>query len=105
MTEPDKAELKLVQEALAHLPRPAPPPRLHRAVMAQVRREADAVHAQTQVWRRTEAEGWAVEWQQCNTPPIPASPPDPANTPRATFTQWQHQDGTRVTVYQTTQTH
>ncbi len=105
MTEQDRIEQELVQEALAGLPRPTPPPRLRRAVMARVRREADALQAQAQVWRRTDAGGWAVEWRQYNPAPPPAPPPSPAVPPRATFTQWRYREGTRVTVYQTTRTH
>ena len=96
-------EQELVQEALAGLPRPVPLPRLRRAVMAQVRRESEALSLQ--VWRRTEGENWAVEWRQGGAFPERKPLPDSTGPTSATFTQWRHQEGNRVTVYQTIQTH
>jgi len=96
-------EQELVQEALAGLPRPAPPPRLRRAVMARVRQESDALTAQ--VWRRTEGENGAVEWRQGGAFPKQERLPDSTKPASATFTQWRHQEGNRVTIYEMTRTH
>ncbi len=96
-------EQELVQEALAGLPHPTPPPRLRRTIMAQVRQESDALTAQ--VWRRTEGENGAAEWRQGGTFPKQERLPDSTKLASATFTQWRHQEGNRVTVYQTIRTY
>jgi len=100
-------ELELVQTTLANLPRPTPPPRLRRAIMAQVTAEAraEAAASLVQSWSRAEENGKTVEWRQYGPAPTPASPPDQASPMRATFTQWRHQEGTRVTIHQTLRTH
>ena len=63
-------EQELVQRALAGLPRPTPPPRLHRAVMASVAAEARAEAAASSIrsWSRTEEGGWTTErWEGAGT--------------------------------------
>lgn len=92
-------EQELVQQALAHLPRPTPPPRLRRAVMAQVRREA-AVQVRT--WSRTESDGWTTErWEGTGwsgeTAPVLASA-------HVTYTHWRQDEPGKTTIYQFTQT-
>ena len=96
-------EQELVQEALAGLPRPTPSPLLHRAVMAKVRQEANASFSQ--VWRRATGENGAVEWRQGAALPEHEPKPDLIGPASATFTQWRHQEGNRVTIYQTIWTH
>jgi len=95
-------EQELLQEALMGLPRPTPPARLRRAVMAQVRQESEALSLQ--VWRRTEGENWAVEWRQGGAFQASEPLPDSTGPASATFTQWRHQEGNRVTIYEMTQT-
>lgn len=92
-------EQELVQQALSKLPRPAPPPRLRRAVMAQVRREA-AVQVQT--WSRTESDGWTTErWEGTGQPGDTVPAPTPA---RVAYTHWRQDDAGGTTIYQFTQT-
>ena len=92
-------ELELVQTALANLPRPAPPPRLRRAVMAQVRAEAqaEATASQVQVWRRAEKDGATVEWRQGAAMPAP-TPTQPIPTSVIHTTQ-RRQDAAGITVH------
>ena len=113
-------EQELVQTALANLPRPAPPPRLRRAVMAQVRQEA-AVQVQTclvqtclvqtclvqtclvQTWSRTASDGWTTErWEGTGGTADTAPAPTPAHVTR---THWRQEDAGRTTIYQLTQTY
>lgn len=93
-------EHELVQTALASLPRPTPPSRLRRAVMAQVRRES-AIQVQT--WSRTEADGWTTErWEGMGLPGNTAPTPTPAHV---TYTRWRQDDASGTTIYQFTQTY
>lgn len=92
-------EQELVQAALANLPRPAPPPRLRRAVMAQVRRESAA---QVQIWSRTESDGWTTEqWEGMSQPEDTVPAPAPAHV---TYTHWRQDVAGRTTIHQFTQT-
>ncbi len=97
-------EQELVQQALAHLPRPAPPPRLRRAVMAQVTAEAqaEAAASQARTWSRTESDGWTTErWEGA----ISLGDPVPAFSPtHVTYTHWRQDEADRTTIYQFTQT-
>lgn len=98
-------ELKLVQAALANLPRPTPPPRLHRAVRAQVRAEAqaEATASQVRTWSRTEADGWTTErWEGARLPEEKGLPPASAHT---TGTYWRQDETGRTTIYEFTQTY
>jgi len=96
-------EQELVRAALANLPRPAPPPCLRRAVMAQVRAEAriEAAGLQVRTWSRTESDGWTTEqWEG------PGSPWDavPAPTPaQVVYTHWRQDESGRTTGYRFTQ--
>lgn len=97
-------EQELVRLALDHLPRPIPPPRLRRAVMAQVRAEAqsEAAASQARTWNRTESNGWTTErWEGAislgETVPIPT----PAHV---IYTHWRQDEADRTTIYQFTQT-
>jgi hypothetical protein len=94
------SELEEVQQALAHLPRPTPPPRLRRKIMAQVRREADAI--QTQIYSRTEANGWITErWEGLNR----AQEMIFSHSTTSVFYTYRHQDASgRMTFYQHTNT-
>ena len=97
-------EQELVQKALAGLSRPAPPPRLRRAVMASVAAEAkdEAAASRVRSWSRTEASGWTTErWEGAGgsgeTLPAPASA-------HVTYTRWRQDERGRTTIYQFTQT-
>jgi len=97
-------EQELVQRALAGLPRPTPPPRLHRAVMASVAAEARAEAAASSIrsWSRTEEGGWTTErWEGAGgsgeTLPAPAFA-------HVTYTHWRQDEPGRTTIYQFTQT-
>ncbi len=92
-------EQELVQAALAALPRPAPPPRLRRAVMTQVRREAAI---QVRIWSRTESDGWTTErWEGADLTGDTAPAPTPAYV---AYTHWRQDDANATTIYQFTQT-
>ena len=97
-------EQELVQTALASLPRPAPPPRLRRAVMAQVRAEAQAesTASQARTWSRTEADGWTTERWEGTGWPVDAVP-----APAPTYVSHTHRrqdEPGKITIYQFTQT-
>ncbi len=97
-------EQELVQAALANLPRPTPPPRLRRAVMAQVRAEAqnDAAASQMRTWSRTEEGGWATErWEGIDGPGNTVPAPTPAHV---AHTHWRQDEVGKTTIYQFTQT-
>jgi len=97
-------ELELVQTTLANLPRPTPPPRLRRAIMAQAATEAQAEAADSQVrtWSRTESDGWTTEWWEgagWSEEKVPA----PASA-HVAYAHWRHDEAGRTTIYQFTQT-
>ncbi len=97
-------EEELVQRALAALPRPTPPPRLRRAVMAQVAAEAraEAAASQVQTWSRAEEDGWTTKQREgvrLSGKMVPA----PAPT-RITYTHRRQDEAGRTTIYQFTQT-
>ncbi len=87
-----------VQDALARIPQPVAPPRLHRQIMAQVQAEARAEGAapQTQIWRQTQGKGWQTEWRQGM--PSPASAPATASVVQIT----RRQTANGTTYYQHT---
>lgn len=96
-------EQELMQAALVSLPRPTPPPRLRRAIMAQVRAEAQAESAASQVrtWSRTEEGGWTTErWEGAGWSgekvPAPASA-------HVAYAHWRHDESGRTTGYRFTQ--
>lgn len=94
-------ERELVQKALAGLPRPAPPPRLHRAVMTSVAAEAKAA-SPVRSWSRTEEGGWTTErWEGAGG--SGAILPAPASA-HITYTRWRQDEPGRTTIYQFTQT-
>lgn len=97
-------EQELVQTTLANLPRPTPPPRLRRAVMAQVAAEARAEAAASQVrsWSRTEEGGWTTErWEGVGWSGKEVPVPAPAHV---AYTHWRRDEAGRTTIYQSTQT-
>ncbi|MDQ2799047.1 MAG: hypothetical protein M3Y13_05325 [Armatimonadota bacterium] len=99
MTEPE-----LVQQALANLPRPAPPSRLRRKVMAQVHFEV--TEQQTWTWSRMEIDGWITERWEGARLPKEVVPAPIAHTGVCIIRTHRHQDDTGgTTIYQFTQTY
>jgi hypothetical protein len=97
-------ERELVQTTLANLPRPTPPPRLRRAVMAQVTAEArlEAAGPQVQTWHRSQGGGWVVEWRQGKAWPEPEAVRPAARS--SVFRCARRQDAAGTTVSLFTQT-
>ena len=99
-------ELELVQEALANLPRPTPPPHLRRAVMAQVRAEAQTgcyCIAGVELEPHGGTDGWTTErWDGARLPEEKGPPPASAHT---TGTYWRQDAMGRTTIYEFMQTY
>lgn len=96
-------ENEQVSDALACLPRPAAPPRLHRQIMAQVQAEAraEANTSQFQTWRRMETDGGAAEhWKETRLPEDTASVPELIHI---NGTYWRQSEMGQTVIYEFTQ--